>query len=379
MPERKKIALLFLYDEQWMGGTYYVLNLIEALKTIDDSQKPFLKIIVTTANEEAIIRNLNYPYFEIVFDNKAGISFFKRGVNFLAKKLLKQHLFKSYPAISDCVAVFPVFSAHIRYYTTPFYWIPDFQELYYPGFFSAREILRRISHHKKIASKKCHVVFSSHDACNSFNTFYPDHLSKKHVLHFAVTHPSYHMLKQEDLRVTYRLPKDYFIAPNQFWKHKNHRVVIEAAKLLKTEGRKPCIVFTGKENDNRNPEYAKELKKLVEDNNLENEIRFLGFIDRAHLLQLMKNALAVIQPSLFEGWSTVIEDAKAMNQFIIASAIDVNIEQLAGAGLVFNPLSAADLSEKMILVLSEKTLNTGTIDYEKNVLAFGTQFLKLID
>ena len=31
-------------------------------------------------------------------------------------------------------------------------------------------------------------------------------------------------------------------------------------------------------------------------------------------LRLMKESLGVIQPSLFEGWSTVIEDAKALNK-----------------------------------------------------------------
>ena len=42
----------------------------------------------------------------------------------------------------------------------------------------------------------------------------------------------------------------------------------------------------------------------------------------------MQNAQAVIQPSLFEGWSTVIEDARALNKFVIASDLDVNKEQL---------------------------------------------------
>ncbi len=40
--------------------------------------------------------------------------------------------------------------------------------------------------------------------------------------------------------------------------------------------------------------------------------RFLGFIDRGEQLQLMKNSIAIVQPSLFEGWSTVVEDTKAM-------------------------------------------------------------------
>jgi glycosyltransferase involved in cell wall biosynthesis len=51
----------------------------------------------------------------------------------------------------------------------------------------------------------------------------------------------------------------------------------------------------------------------------------------------MKYANAVIQPSFFEGWSTVVEDAMAVNTPVIASSLDVNIEQLADKGLYFDP------------------------------------------
>jgi glycosyltransferase involved in cell wall biosynthesis len=51
----------------------------------------------------------------------------------------------------------------------------------------------------------------------------------------------------------------------------------------------------------------------------------------------MKYAKAIIQPSLFEGWSTVIEDAKSLQVPVIASNLDVNIEQLEEKGTYFEP------------------------------------------
>jgi hypothetical protein len=50
----------------------------------------------------------------------------------------------------------------------------------------------------------------------------------------------------------------------------------------------------------------------------------VGFIDRAEQTMLLKNAISIVQPSLFEGWSTVVEDAKALNQYMILSDIPVN-------------------------------------------------------
>jgi glycosyltransferase involved in cell wall biosynthesis len=154
------------------------------------------------------------------------------------------------------------------------------------------------------------------------------------------------------LRAKFNLPVEYFFSPNQFWAHKNHLVVIKAAQILKQKGKPVVIAFSGKENDNRNPGYTEELKKYVIDNQLEDVIRFLGFLDRREQLMLMKNAKAVIQPSLFEGWSTVIEDAMAMNQVVIASDLDVNIEQLGDKGFFFDKKSEKYLSEVIISVLS---------------------------
>ena len=59
---------------------------------------------------------------------------------------------------------------------------------------------------------------------------------------------------------------------------------------------------------------------------------------RAEQLLLMKYAQAVIQPSLFEGWSTVIEDAISLQVPVIASNLPVNIEQLGDRGVYFDPL-----------------------------------------
>ena len=40
-----------------------------------------------------------------------------------------------------------------------------------------------------------------------------------------------------ELDEKYKRYKKYFYLPNQFWKHKNHKVVFEAVKILKDQGR----------------------------------------------------------------------------------------------------------------------------------------------
>ena len=138
------------------------------------------------------------------------------------------------------------------------------------------------------------------------------------------------------------------------------------------------IVFSGKEADFRNPNYIHELKSKVKEYQLQDYILFLGFIDRNEQLQLMNHALAVIQPSLFEGWSTVIEDAKAMNQNVLASNIDVHKEQiLTYGGILFekeNPKSLADCVEACLTITPKKP----NYNYVVDKLHFGNKFLEIV-
>jgi hypothetical protein len=50
---------------------------------------------------------------------------------------------------------------------------------------------------------------------------------------------------------------------------------------------------------------------------------------------------------IFEGSSTIIEDAMAMNQIVIAADLEVNIEQLGEKRFYFNSKDSTDLSVKL--------------------------------
>jgi len=70
----------------------------------------------------------------------------------------------------------------------------------------------------------------------------------------------------------------------------------------------------------------------------------------------MRNSQAVVQPSFFEGWSTVIEDARSLQVPVVASNIPVNIEQLGDEGTFFDPNNPEDLAA-LINNFPERNLN----------------------
>jgi glycosyltransferase involved in cell wall biosynthesis len=71
----------------------------------------------------------------------------------------------------------------------------------------------------------------------------------------------------------------------------------------------------------------------------------LGFIDRTEQLVIMKNSEYVIQPSLFEGWGTVVEDAKVLDKTILLSDIPVHREQMNEKCILFDPYDPVELAE----------------------------------
>ncbi len=147
----------------------------------------------------------------------------------------------------------------------------------------------------------------------------------------------------------YQIERDFFLVVNQFWKHKNHEAVIDAAGILKHKtGSCPQIVMIGNPFDDRDPGglYLSSLLSKVAEYGLEGRVKLLGFVSGQERDALFRCCKALVQPSRFEGWNTSIEDAKAIGRPVIASGIDVHREQVADAFGFFDvddPAGLADL------------------------------------
>ena len=111
------------------------------------------------------------------------------------------------------------------------------------------------------------------------------------------------------------------------------------------------------------------------DNHLEKDILTLGVIDKLELLCLMKYSYAVVQPSLFEGWNTTVEDSKAMNKFIFLSDLNVHREQINQNVCFFNPHDEDDMVQKLLTV----TPTEECFDYSNCVRQFGEDFYHVIE
>jgi glycosyltransferase involved in cell wall biosynthesis len=159
--------------------------------------------------------------------------------------------------------------------------------------------------------------------------------------------------------------------------HKNHKLVIEAVHLLAQEGIEITVAFSGKELDRRDPMHVTNLKTRVAELGLAERIKFLGFISKEDQYVLIERANALLQPSLFEGWSTVVEEAKSKSQFIIASDIAVHREQLLENALFFDPHNPSDLAKAIKQRLADPGENI-PIDYAARRREFAESFMNIV-
>ena len=213
-------------------------------------------------------------------------------------------------------------------------WIPDFQHRHLPELFNEQLRRRLEERHEKLA-EKCRLMWcSSESVAKDFRKFFPHLAHKARVASFPSLFAYERPGESEPASLLpYRLPEKFLLVINQFWAHKNHKIVAEALGLLRVAGLKVPIVMVGLPADYRDKQNTalSETLQILARNGSWADCLVLGKVRRDELLQLLRSATALVQPSRFEGWNTTVEDAKALGCPMILSDLEVHREQCPDA------------------------------------------------
>lgn len=376
-------------EANWIGGVEYIKNIIFALATLPTEVKSTFEIILICHEEldGNLYNSVVTEVSEVIYISKSNK--FQRLQEELAKFIFNDYssalircLSKS--SIGGFDFLYPYFS--LRYITyTGFPWIPDFQHKYLPLFFSKQTIAKLDKYFDYLSSNAQNIVVSSQSAKQDFERFYPHSKSELTVLSFA-TFPleDWYTDDSEKVLQKYNLPSKFFLVSNQFWQHKNHIIVFESMSILKEKGIEINLICTGRIQDWRNLLYTEKLIKKIDNLGLSDKIHLLGLIPKVDQIQLVRQSLAMIQPSLFEGWSTVVEDARCFGKQIALSNIPVHLEQNPPRAKFFNPEQPQELADILHQWWSETKCgydkDTELAAYQENrsrIQALGYQFLGL--
>ena len=344
------MAFAYIDRDLWRGGYNYLHNLFVAIGEVEDAPlKPCLYVGSHVGETElAPFRTLDHVEVIVspLFDEMR------------VKRQLLRTLVVGYDSqvraqlASDRIDL--VFE-NARYFfgwrfpLPVIAWLPDFQHCHLPKMYGRMSWWKReIGYRVQVASRQA-VLLSSEDARRDCERFYPSSRGKTAVVNFATRVEVGLLPELTETRVrSYGLePGNYFFFPGQLYKHKNHLLVIRALGLLRQEGVQIDVAFSGETDDLRSRGFFNELSEEASAHGVSGQARFLGNIPFIDLLALMAHARAMLNPSLFEGWSTVVEEARSLGVPMLLSDLDVHQEQMGEAATYFDRTRAESLARCM--------------------------------
>lgn len=320
----------------WVGGRNYLKNLFAAIRMLPGN--PIVPVIFTGKRQGN--NTEDFPGVEVIrtsmLDRRSPTAILRKGIlkasghDILLQKSLQKH---GVSVLSHCIH--PVYLG-MRQRIKIIGWIADFQHVHLPELFTLEDRNHRDLEFKQICAQSDKIILSSACAYEDLRAFAPEHIDTAELLRFVASPtPLQGAASLPELQRLYTFTGPYFLLPNQFWAHKNHRVVISALQRLKSNREPLLVLAAGSPTDYRNSSFFSDLMKYALECDVLDCFRVLGQIPFDHLFGLMQHATAFINPSRFEGWSTSVEEAKSLGKQIVLSDIPVHREQAPPGGFFF--------------------------------------------
>jgi len=365
---------------EWTGGVELLRHFVNALLAVRSDYPAELHLLLPEDNHIGSMRDLRAfglkAIRSTVWDRTLTLpkrrqrwdpsvaDFFSQ----ISESSVQSHVYEnSDGGLARCLrrlaidVVFPIKETLGSGFSTPWVgYIPDFQHRYLTRLFSQRECFDREVQFASVLRDAPITVVNARAVREDILRFYPwTQVDRILPLPFAPSALAawFEPLPPHEL-AAYERPQTYFIISNQFWMHKDHPTAIRAlAEVVRHEEFADVgLLCTGSLQDYRQSSYPQEIRDLIGTLGLARHVQLLGMVPKRHQIELMKGAVASVQPTLFEGGpgggSTY--DAVALGVPVILSDLPVNREIVSSDALFFEPSNAQALAHCMIERLRSK-------------------------
>jgi glycosyltransferase involved in cell wall biosynthesis len=380
------LAVPVIGSNNWLGGESYVRNLLYTLAALPPAERPRVRLTnVMKATADSLHPLLALDFVDIHplvrFARHNPVSrFVFRAINRIVQLLRGEDFSIELRGVD---LIFPVMF-HVPGARRLMYWIGDFQEIYLPQFFSQDQLQLRHNKNTDILNDDRIVVLSSEAALSDLHENYKAVRAPLRIWQFCSLLPAADAHRPELLQPL-GIPEKFAYLPNQFWVHKNHEIVIKALARLKDKGVTIPLVCTGSTYEKRAQDHFARLTAMIAQLGLTDQIRILGIVPKAQQVEILRHAAFIVQPSLFEGWSTVVEDAKSVGRPIVLSNLAVHLEQNPPNALFFDPHDVDDLAVKLETAWSrfpagpdEESERAAATLLEQRILKSGRDFMAIV-
>lgn len=332
-----------MIGEQETGNETYILNLIRALRTLDE--KPELVVAVAHPNEaearlggfDSVCRPLKVsaaPWARLGW--QLALACRKEKADLL-------HVTYAGPLVAPC----PMIST-----------IHDVAYLAEPSWFSPRDRLVLTAGVGATVKRCARIITVSEHAKKEIvkNLGLPP---ERVAVTLEAAAPHYRRLERSALDKSttlarFRISKPYILAVGNLQPRKNLARLVEAFARTTRKSDEPCqLVLAGKAQWRES-----EVLDCISRAGIGQRVVFTGYVSDEDLVTLFNEALTFAYPSLYEGFGLPVIEAMACGTPVLTSRV-TSLPEVAGeAALLVDPLSIDSISDGLTRLLTDPGLRS---------------------
>lgn len=274
---------------------------------------------------------------------------------------------------SDSISLLHQIGANLLFcpFTAPFYADPriptvsviyDLQYRAYPQFFTSQEVIQREENFRMAYQNATYLVTISEFVQRTVIERADFSAERVIAVPIGLLHPPKQLDNDalgKELLEKYGLRRgEYILYPANFWKHKNHAMLLTAFNIYRktTPGSTLKLVCTGAPGRG-----AEDFCEAVRCMGLTDWVAYPGYVHPAEYDFLLRSAFAIVFPSLYEGFGIPVLEAMSAGVPVLCSNVTSLPEVGGDAVLYFDPRQPGQIVDAVMRLAREPGLRASQI------------------
>lgn len=219
------------------------------------------------------------------------------------------------------------------------------------------EFVRRVTpkfHHLIKACKPDHIITVSEFSKAEFLKYYPEYQNNVSVVYNGINH-----LKNDPQDKTPLFDFPYLLYLGTIEKRKNIEKLIEAFNQANKKYSELHLVLVGKKGFASENVFSK-----IRESSCKGKIHYMGYVADHNKISLIRNAEALIYPSVYEGFGLPVLEAMSIGTPVITSNTGATQEIAGDAAYLASPMREDDIAHGIKTIISDSI-------YRKNLIRKG--------
>ncbi|VEP12653.1 Glycosyltransferase [Hyella patelloides LEGE 07179] len=197
-----------------------------------------------------------------------------------------------------------------------------------------------------------HIICNSESTAKDITNYYG--IDAKKITPILLAYDTSHFYPQSpEKNANLELDKPYFLYLGRHDPYKNIARLITA--FTKIKNNQDYYLYIAGSTD---PRFTPQLQQQVLELNLTQQVKFLDYISYQELPQLLSNSLALVYPTLWEGFGLPVLEAMACGTAVITSNLASLPEVTGDAAILINPYNVLEITNAMTEIIENQKMRS---------------------